>query len=49
MAHLPRHELAVEGGLHQGREQSLAQHLLPDLHQLQSEFRVDAPEESDDD
>ena len=49
VAPLPRHELAVEGGLHQGREQSLAQHLLPDLHQLQSEHRVDAPEESDDD
>ena len=27
-------ELAVEGALHDGREESLAQHRLPKLHQL---------------
>ena len=48
VAHLPRHELSVEGWLHQGREQSLAQNLLPDLHQLQSDHEENA-EESDDD
>ena len=49
VAHLPRHELSVEGWLHQGREQSLAQNLLPDLHQLQSDHEENAAEESDDD